>query len=625
MPTSSLILESYKYTANSDTKDKLRYEKEVEKLLRYNKSHEGGDFLVPLSFYLGILENSDPVLFPYMTEEQRNQVLRDLQVTYLLLIAEKQYELSHQKSENVTQYNTHLKKCQVLIDAINYAKDCQDKNIKPAPEQGYGCDEKPVAYLCLSLGQWFAQQMVNITDRTTKTIKENMGWVNEKRLYWVWASSLLKTTLELLPPDFFYTDQAKQSARMPDPYTGTMSWGLYYFRFALNLGLLLKHTISGPWMSKEEKNVPWTERFKTQWAQRKFSLLNDFFWATGNLVCFFWLCGKGAAGTWGDALTIALLVFDISLAVWDYEEQKTRHEKALLDYDEAIARLKKQIAALTANDLSKKQLNELNELKELNVQLSTFERARSQCLREWSYHKISLAASIAYATGLMISFTLLTAPFFPAAATTLASMTIVGAVLCFAFSVIYNGTKTGIEVHKTKMTIKEIKEDSAKRVAAFKSLRDENPDLEDNAKKLIFLEVKKLMVETEYQEKMITYQKVRLIRSIIIESLVPALVFMSLVFLPLGAGLGILAAAIALAIASHFIINAIYKPEKAEIKEFNEVEYQSFCSDPDNWGKKPCKSQGFFKSSEELESTTGGDHKRNNHDPEPDESQLLLT
>lgn len=95
--------------------------------------------------------------------------------------------------------------------------------------------------------------IVDSMDRKTKTIKESMGWFNEKRLYWVWASSLLKVILAALPDDFFNVGQATEVVKAPDPYTGTLSWALYYFRFSLNMFLLLKHTISGPWMSEREK------------------------------------------------------------------------------------------------------------------------------------------------------------------------------------------------------------------------------------------------------------------------------------------------------------------------------------------------------------------------------------
>jgi hypothetical protein len=636
MFTSSLIQKAYQLTANSDTRNKHRYAEEVNKLLIFNKTNKGADLLNPLNFYLGILENTESALIPFMTETQKNQIVRDLQVTYLLLLAEKKYEFEHQKIENSRQYNDYLNKCQRLIDTIFYKKHCEQQLIKPAPEKGYLSDEKPVAYLGLAAGHLFADEMVEVASgSTTKTILANIGHVNAKRLYWVWASSFLKTILSLLPPNFFFGDQAKEVMKIPDPYTGTMSWGLYYFRFSLNLGLLLKHTISGPWMSKEEQSESWTERFKTQWAQRKFVLLNDLFWATGNLVCFFWLCGKGTAGTWGDMLTIALLVFDIGLAAWEFEEKRTQYNQQINDYEEAIHQLKEQNATLISeqkkNDEDmQRQLGKLHielealdeqaqlkvkkqittlveqqkieidkkraELIELNLHLSALERAKNKCAREWNVEKIHLATNVTYAVGLMLSFVLLAAPFMPLAAATLAAMTVSGAVLCFTISIIYNGIKSGIEIHKTRMTTKELKAEYAQKIAAFKELNA--IDADDNAKKIMFLEIKKLSLENEYQEKLLTLQTMQLIRTILVESMIPPLVFISLVFLPLGPGLGVLAAAIGLAIATHLLINHLFKSEKEELKEFNEPEYEDFCANPDSWNKTPANSIGLFHHKE---------------------------
>lgn len=636
MFTSSLIQKAYQLTENSDTRDKLRYQNEVTQLLLFNKSIKGSDFLTPLNFYLEELDATESALLPYMSEDKKNELLRNLQVTYLFLLAERKYELEHQKSENTKKYNNkeHLGKCQALIDAINYSKFCTQHQIKPNPERGYLHGDRPVAYMGHFAGHFFAQEMVNSTS-SSKKIAGNMAWVNEKRLYWVWTSGLLKTMLELLPPDFFNGEKAKNLMRKPDPYTGTMSWGLYYFRFSLNLGLLLKHTLAGPWMSKEESSEPWTERFKTQWDQRKFSLLNDFIWATGNLLCFFLLVGKGAAGAWGDLLTLGLLIFDISLTAWAFAEQQTKHNEQMSDYETAMKQLKAQKTVLideqnTQFALYETHLKELHlalltleedkadkvrqdlltfvmqqqekeeqykqQLKELDIQLATLKRAKNKCARDWSYQTISLATNIAYAVGLMLAFILLTAPFLPLAAATLAAMTVAGAVLCFSFSIILNGIQSGIEIHKTKMTIKEAKAELKDKINDFKLLNSMGAN--EQAKKLIFLEIKKLTVETEYQEKMIILQSMRLLRSILIESLIPPLIFVSFVFLPLGPGAGILAAALALSVVTHFLIEHFVKKianeKEKSMPPFNEQEYQKFCAAPENWGQQP--QNGFFKA-----------------------------
>lgn len=599
MSTSSLILQSYLKT-QTDKSGKLRYDEKVDELIKYNRKAKGGDFLVPLSYYLNILENTHEVLIDYMSPERKERLLRDLQIAYLLLLTEKKYEQQHQKYENLKIYAEQIKRCQELIDQLNYEKKCEEEHREPSPEHDWFTDGYPVKYLTFILGQVVAGKIIAAMDRKTKTIKEAMGWFNEKRLYWVWGSQFLKTFIQLLPDDFFNSAEASRTIRTPDPYTGCLSWGLYYFRFSLNLFLLLKHTISHPWMSDEEKKTPWTERFLTQWDQRKFTLLNDSIWATGNLICFFWLTGA-TLGAWGDALTLALLVFDITMTLWDYEEQKTKFNKEMLAYDTDIAELKLKIKGLKEEDSAAKVSDE--EIREYELQLLTLQRSRSQCQREWDMQQISLINNIAYAIGLMIAFALLTTPFMPASTATL----VIGAVLCLAFTIIYNAVKGGIEVYKANATEKEVTQDFHNKIIDFKKILEENPNLEDNEKRFLFLEIRKLHADSKYQKQMVVFQTMHLIRSVIIETMVPALIFTSLVFMPLGIGIGTLAAALAIAMVTNMMVNRIFKPDQETVKPFDEEEYRQFAHDPDHydWYKKSSQArQSFFKPVDEPQPTT---------------------
>jgi hypothetical protein len=670
MATSSLIVQSYLKTFTDGTTNKLRYKKKMRELLEYNRANQGNGFLGPLNYYLSIIEKIDPVQFPYMNETQKEEALRDLRITFLLLLTQKQYEREYQKTENAKTYTSQISKCHQLIDALQYGELCKKKKIKPSPDQGYASEGNPVKYLAIVFGQWFAEKIVDFMDRKTKTIKENMGSFNEKRLYWVWGGGLIKTFLELIPADFWNVEQGKKTIRMPDPYTGTLSWSLYYFRFALNFSLLLKHTIKGSWMTSEaERSTPWHQRFLTQWDQRKFALLNDFVWATGNALCFFWLYGPGALGAWGDALTLALLVFDISLAVWEFAEEQTKYNKEMLDYKNNIKRLELQLEgakkaaeteedyalrireyeeqlqalevahlyslAEASEDNSEESLHYENEMRRLKLQLEgakkaaeaeeqyarrireyqaqlhALRKAQKQCEREWAHKKRILIVNVSYAVGLMLAFFLLAAPFLPA----LAAAGPAGAILCFGLTVLCNAIKGGMEIHKTKQSITETKEDIKNKIDEFKPLIKENPNLDDNEKKFLFLEIKKLMAESKYQQQTVNLQTAHLIRSIIFETLAPAIILTNLVFLPLGPAFwGVIAAVIGLAFLTNLLINHFLTPEKEALKPFNPMEYEEFCQSPDKWVEKAAKSQTFFKAGEKQSDTKEPPQEENDDD-----------
>ncbi len=578
MTTSSGILQSYLITNVFNT---IGY----EELLEHNREKKGGDFLSPLSFYLGILDKIDPVMIPYMFQEgneelkkRREQLTHELIITYVLLLTQKHYELTHQKTENSKTYDAQIKQCTELLDALNPSWQAR---ITKCPEQAYLSPDKPVAWCGIPLAQEFAAKMVAFMDRKTKTITDALGAFNEKRLYWVWGSSFIKTMLSLLPNDFYNAQQATEVIKAPDPYTGTLSWSLYYFRFSLNLFLLLKHTIKGPWMSKEEGDTPWSERFQSQWAQRKFALLNDSLWGTANLVCFFWLNGK-VLGPWADALTIVLLVFDISMALWDFAEQQTKHNAEMAQYDKDIAALTTARGKLLSDALKEAETEEERKLAayKMQMQLQTLERAKKRCSRNWELQKLGLYNNIGYAIGLMFAFIVLTAPFMPITAATAVTLGIVGAVLCFAFTVISSAIKGGIEIYKSHHARKEATIEFQVQVDLLKEKLKANSSLNDNEKKLLYLEIKKLQAESEYQKQMIVLQSVQLVRSLMIDVLIPAVIFSCLVFLPMGIGFAALGAALGLAIASNLLVNALFAPD-AKMKElpteFPEKEYTDFC------------------------------------------------
>ena len=591
MITSSGILQSY-LIESLNAKNKLRHEELLkrhrEELLKKNLYAVDGGFLTPLNFYAGILADTDEILISYMNPKDKAQRTQDLQIAYLLLLAQKEYELLHQKTENKADYNEKIKRCENMLDKLNPA---WQERIDKAPEQACFTDGKPVKYLGIFLGEEFAQQLVD--SGKCKTIRDYVGALNGKRLYWVWGSSFLKTMLSLVPEGFYNAEQAGNVVKTPDPYTGCLSWGLYYFRFSMNFFLLLKHTVAHPWMSQEEMDEGWGNRFKTQWAQRKFTLLNDSLWATANLLCFFWLTGKGVLGTTGDALTVALLLFDTSVALWDFAEQQALYEAQIRQYEHDIQKLNTEISKITGEDEESKAKK-----LQLEMQKNTLERDKKQCISNWTLQKIGLYTNIAYATGLMAAFVVMTMPFVPIAAGLASTLGVVGAVVCFAMTVINNAVQSGIEIYKTKSGLKDNEDDFIAQVNLLKQqVFLQKRQLPDDAKKLLFLEIKRLDAKTEHQQQTISLQIAHLIRSITLEAFIPAAIFSCLVFMPLGIGLGALAGGLALAMASNLLINASFAPDEKmlEVKPFDLKEYNEFC-DLLQEDKSPKEYHAFFKS-----------------------------
>lgn len=645
MTTSSGILQSYLDTLSSDTLLKL----DDNDLFRHNKSQQGGDFFSSLNDYLKIIEDSSgamipyELMLPYLGDERKQQLIWDLQITKILLFAQNKYELLHQKKENQQKYTDYIERCDELLVLLNQYKPlsfyleiinnfdealflylteadkvqlrrnlrvatllllaetqyegekerCQQlldalqrDALKPSPVPA--TTGNPVKYLWLSLGAAVAQYLVS---SQTKVIIGGMSALNEKRLYWVWGGGLLNTVIDLLPADFFNVGNAAKVAQTPIFYMGCLSWGLYYFRFALNLGLLLKHTIKGPWMSKEESQTPVSERFLSQWKLRKFTLLNDSLWATANLACFFWLIAAKGLGPWGDLLTMALLVFDASAVTWGFAEQEAEYDDEIKQFDQDIKRLELEIERLQKDD----QLDahhKLARIQEYNLRLFALKRSRTQCENNWKCQKLSAQTEIAYAVALLLAFALMTVPFLPITGAALTVVSLTGTALCFVLTVLYNAVKNDIKIYAAHLAVEEA------RVALNEKIADFQDAINANEKKLLFLEIQQLEAELAYQQGMVDFHTLSFFRALLIEALIPPLIFTSFVFLPLGSGFALLAVAFALAVWSNSIINSPqFNPVKESLSAFAEEEYEQFGKDVGSRIKpSQCSGSFFFKS-----------------------------
>ena len=315
-------------------------------------------------------------------------------------------------------------------------------------------------------------------------------------------------------------------------------------------------------MSEEEYTIPWHERFVMQWNIRKFSLLNDFFWAGANLVCFFWLVGAGMPGYYGGALTGLLLVMDVSLSIWNFQEESAQ-------YHQDMERYRQDIVALLAIKDTKNSI----EQPVVEQQIKVLYDARRKCKLDWDYKLYRLYSDAMYAVALFAAFALLSCAFFPPAAVAPATVLIcgvIGTVLCFAMNAFFSAVRKGIEVSKS---VEISRFETADKPILLQRLLSLDNDFD---KRQCYLDLKLLDSESEYQQHVILYQKMTLLRSVLIDTLVPPLIFAGLVLVPLGIGIPFLALGFALAVASYYYVEANYKPGNATLPGFDEVEFAAF-------------------------------------------------
>ncbi|MBA2652974.1 MAG: hypothetical protein H0U73_12025 [Tatlockia sp.] len=543
------------------------------------KSRKGLPVL--LGSYQDDLAKTNPVLFYYLTDEQRVHLKNKLLYSYFLLFAQFQLDASEGREYTLEKHQDDLDLCSKRIQELDLSQKIGKKvDYQKALQSEINLFTKCLYYLGLTiLAQWFVERIQEFMECKTGAVINWLTEINTKRLYWVWGGGMLASALDLMPSTFLNTKDASQTLALPSPVCGYISFVLYFFRFGINLFLLLGHTIEGPWMSEEESKTPAWERFKTQWDQRKFTLLNDLIWGTINMVCFFWLYGRGMLGYAGNLVTVVLLSMDLILSIWRHWEETTKHEAQMLALEKDKATLTKKLEehrlVQTQNWLTSEKKWQ-TEQAELDEQIKDIDKRVAKAKFEWKYKDLSLLNDCCYAFALVISFCVVACFLFPP--TSLAPLTVLiiglcGAAACFLVTTISTGVGAYLDVAKSQEQRKMSRDECAKLLSLFKNADD------PKIKKQLYIQMKALMAESDSLQEFAKFQMIKGARSVIIDALFPLVVFLSLVFLPTGVGLGIIGAVLAIAIISYAIMNQ-YEPEAAKLPEYNKSDYKKFLEKP---------------------------------------------
>lgn len=399
-----------------------------------------------------------------------------------------------------------------------------------------------------------------------------------------------------------------------------------------------------PWTIDELKQLsPW-ERFKTQWNLRKYTLLNDSIWGLANMACFFWLVGTGSLGLAGNGLTGVLLIMDLTLAIWAFMEESTAHNQRMLQLETDIQQKNGEIVALEQELNRIKALNRVlndNETKDkedkekklamLYRDLAKYKKAQEQEEFDWRYTKYNFISLVSYSAGLLIAFSMVCNFYAPASVVNsllipasfvtghalspiaMMGMGVGGAAFCFLFTVLYAVATGVIDIRQSKGSAARIKEEYLKLLEEFKTLsadmvkeaeatllvRELAPDIEtteesdgeirpsalyldlENKRRALYIQLKGLEVEMNYHEAMARYQTVKMIRSLLIDAMIPVVVFsVGVMFFP-GfnlAAIGVMAAGFALVTVSRAIMER-FEPKMAAVQD-KDNEYEKFCENP---------------------------------------------
>ena len=589
-----------------------------------------------LKHYNAQLERTNPAIFKFLSPSQREALKSRLKQTWYLLYSQYQLDDAEDRHQALAPLVGNMIRCNKLLGELELAESVTTP--QGQLDASLNDSEKYLKYIGLTtIAPILAQQTMDLVDgvplnQTTAFTGFTIDLISKgnglRLFHWVWGAGMVSASLDLLPDDFYYKNDAATTLGVGGLVMGFTSWFIYYVRFGFHLGLLLKHSIDGPWMNKEESKIPAWERFTTQWQQRKFALLNDSIWATSNLSCYYWLIGPLTPAA--NILTAILLLMDLSLTIWRFWEESTEHNNNMLHMENAQIELKKELATTKSQlqtieeDLAKKRKKmealPSNELKyaELAIAIVNLENSQKELLQkkedlehkiaenkkliastefEWKYKKNSNINDLVYAGGLLVAFSLMCCFFCPPALIAQSTLTIIavsGAALCFLLTLVSISVGNKFETNKIQESKAHSRIECEALLQQFKTTSDEN------TKKMLYLEMKGIMAESEYQQRMVRFQKNKLVQSILFSLLLPALNFSALVFLPLGIGFGVVAEGIVLMVLAKLFLDGP-EPKANGLPCFDakvEREYNEFKDNPEadlsHFEKKPANILGFF-------------------------------
>lgn len=491
-----------------------------------------------INYHETSLNRVNPGTFRFMSQQQKNAQTMQLRRTLCMLSFQRTI------TENESLKNA-IWVCNYYIFLLNN---------KSADELAAAA---PVKYLGLPIGRELGRQVDALTDNVLDPTQDILSQLHQARSYWRSAGGLANSVLSVLPQDSFHTNQAQGLFQYEQQPYGYLSWIIAYTRFALNLFLLVKNT--SPWMRKKNNDDTFSARFKNEWKQRKFILLDTFLSGTVNLLCFFWITGSASLQYTASFVNMAALCCDLGLTLWMIHQQKALHNKKIQDLE--------------------KRITELKDLNKNPIQIEELEAIKKKLEKEWEYTSTKLnyglMLTIGMTLGALVIFGLLCPPAILPAAVTLA-LTITGLAIGLACTLVYQYKSDQLERKKTKEIIKEKVELIEDKLTQWKDLEknDKSPEKSDQ-QKLLYLEIQALKAENIEQQRVMEHQRNRHLLSLVTKTLVPIIITTSLVFAPLGIGLPILAVAICGLLLAQFILNR-KKLKAEETPQFDETKYNEF-------------------------------------------------
>lgn len=595
--------------------------------------------VLALPYYRQKLEDDNVARFKYMNDEQRQQVRSRLASTLALLRIDAENHMQRKRKVKLKSCCAEIQKC---CDAL-YALDNPDDESRLDAGR-----EQPLAYLGLyahldlmnpkvdpndadqvkkmvAEAKEFAKLIQSLNDPMNDELdktRQAIGVLNDnRRLHWVAGTSIFQALFDFMWAEkkyrFEYQSQLEATMSAAGWPMGFLSCFIYLYRlFAVELKEAIQQAVS-KWRPVQTSQVSlpdqsaWS-RFKEDVSgMRKYMLLNDFYWGALNTFCFVWLNGpmSSTTGFVGAVLTLVFLVVDVILTFARYIESRNAYLHNLIELEAKESRLKSEIKTLEIANRSVSTLSASsslnsepavhsdeetriqNQLLHLRSTLQDLGKAKKKIAFDWKYQQYQLWTELGYTVSLVAAFSMMCA-FFTTGMVGATTIGLAGAAVWFGMTLVANMVNAAIDQAKINATMEDRRLDAGKLLGFFNRPESDTdskwiqltPVQKTNYRRNLYLLIKELVARNEYDEKNARVLLNKALFQSFLHALAPAVVFCSMVMLPLVlTGLSVIAsAAVSLTIISFYFALVYVAKRWMDTWSPNKHEHQFFPSFQDS-------------------------------------------
>lgn len=580
-----------------------------------------------LSYFRGMLVDSNPARYKYMSIAQRNEERTRLINTMLLIRMEAEEHMQRARKAKLKNCCDELQSC---CDKL-----AQLDNIDKSLELELG-REKPLSYLGLyahldtihestdpedpvqvkKMVQE-AREFARIIKALEDPLKDRIGVLRQfigvfndnRRTHWTAGVSSMTAFLEYLRGEYSFPYQSNLETGI-NSFSwsmGCLSAFIYFFRlFGVELHEAIIearsdwHPVDSPLVSIKNKEAL-RRFFDDVTGMRKYILLNDILWGAVNLLTFVYLTGSMTTtlGFAGSCLTLAFLVVDVMLVSARFFELKRDYDKKKQILENKAQELQNELDIINA-ELRKLQIEAADDDRKklenkriyLENTIKEIKAARIKLEFDWKYQKYALWTELAATASLIGAYGLMCGCFVIGITGAL-TMGLVGAGLWFVLSIAYAGANIAIESAKITASIEQRKNIAEQLLIDFKK-----PDLTDDEKRNLYLNIKELLARNNYEKEYINFLRKKTVVRTLMHLAVPIVIFSSMVFLPIIWAIPAIMVFVAIVCFINWRINIWLEniqPLKNDSKFFPSVDTQDKISE-----KYEAQYREFIRSTEGL-------------------------